>query len=146
VFFIYIAETTWLYCYDFTFYVVIEVTFWKVCLFTLHFNFFLIFSLQYIQNISLLLAWNCCDIKSDILFMYNTITLHHKDAWRRCILKITFQDVNMHYTVLGNGNKHLSKNKNTIFSLKIWRNQLKGWRHHPNLWLKQFKIKPAIST
>jgi len=41
------------------------------------------------------------------------------------------------YTILQNGNKHLSKSKNSCFSRKTWRLHLEGWRYHPNLWFKK---------
>jgi len=36
--------------------------------------FFLIISLQYMQKHITAVGSNCCDIKSDILFMYDVIT------------------------------------------------------------------------
>jgi len=39
-------------------------------------------------------------------------------------LETTFKNQNVHYGILRNGNKHLSKTKQIVFSLKTCRHQL----------------------
>jgi len=61
-----------------------DVLFWNIRLFTSHCSFFFKLCRYSIRkNILLMLVRNCCNIKSDVLFMYDVtfITWRHRDAW-----------------------------------------------------------------